>query len=94
MADAPLNPAISVLGDAHASGSNYYYLTSNTTNQNGAIWGEIDLAQRMQAERLDAGATLDELRKRADAHEAYLRMLIDSHELWHERDDTEGHAQH
>lgn len=56
--------------------------------------GEIDLAQRMQAERLDAGATLDELRKRADAHEAYLRMLIDSHELWHERDDTEGHAQH
>lgn len=56
--------------------------------------GEIDLAQRLQAERLDAGATLDELRKRADAHEAYLRMLIDSHELWHERDDTEGYAQH
>ena len=56
--------------------------------------GEIGLAERLQAERLDAQSALAELRARADAHEAHLRVLVDSHELWHESDSTEGHAAH
>ncbi|MDR2000466.1 MAG: TolC family protein [Zoogloeaceae bacterium] len=46
--------------------------------------GEIGLTERLQAERLDAESALAELRARADAHEAKLRVLIDSHELWHQ----------
>ncbi len=56
--------------------------------------GEIGLAERLQAERLDAESALAELRARADAHEARLRVLVDSHELWHEQDDTGEHPGH
>lgn len=56
--------------------------------------GEIGLAERLQAERLDAESALAELHARADAHEAHLRVLVDSHELWHETDATEGHPEH
>jgi outer membrane protein TolC len=44
--------------------------------------GEIGLAERLQAERLDADAALVELRARADAHEALLRVRVDGHTLW------------
>ncbi len=56
--------------------------------------GEISLAERLQAERLALEAALAESGARADAHEARLRVLIDAHELWHTRDETETHPQH
>lgn len=56
--------------------------------------GEIGLAERLQAERLSAAAAGAELRARADAHEARLRMLIDAHALWHEPDAIENHQAH
>ncbi|MBS0515029.1 MAG: TolC family protein [Proteobacteria bacterium] len=55
--------------------------------------GEIGLAERLQAERLDAESSLTELRTRADAHEAALRVRVDSHELWHPEDKIE-HQDH
>lgn len=56
--------------------------------------GEIGLAERLQAERLDAESALAELRARADAHEARLRVLVDSHEMWHEQDTVAAHPEH
>lgn len=44
--------------------------------------GEIGLAERLQAERLDAEAALAELSARAEAHEARLRVRLDSYDLW------------
>ena len=55
--------------------------------------GEIGLAERLQAERLDIESALAELRARADAHEAALRVRVDSHELWHPEDKLE-HQDH
>lgn len=55
--------------------------------------GEIGLAERLQAERLDVESALTELRARADAHEAALRVRVDSHELWHPEDRLE-HQDH
>ena len=56
--------------------------------------GEIGLAERLQAERLDVESALAELRARADAHEAALRVRVDSHELWHPEDrlDHQDHS--
>ncbi|MBC6941358.1 MAG: TolC family protein [Xanthomonadales bacterium] len=56
--------------------------------------GEIGLAERLQAERLDAEAALAELRARVAAHASQLRVQVDAHELWHTGDDTAGHAPH
>lgn len=56
--------------------------------------GEIGLAERLQSERLDVESALAELRARADAHEAHLRVLVDSHELWHEPDALKIHPGH
>lgn len=55
--------------------------------------GEIGVAERLQAERLDVESALAELRARADAHEAALRVRVDSHELWHPEDKLE-HQDH
>ena len=50
--------------------------------------GEIGLAERLQAERLSADAALTELRARADAHEALLRVQVDGHTLWDWEQET------
>lgn len=55
--------------------------------------GEIALAERLQAERLDVESALAELRARADAHETALRVRVDSHELWHPKDELD-HPDH
>jgi len=68
--------------DAHAA--------SLTRQRRAYELGEIGLAERLQAERLDADAALAERRARADAHEALLRVRVDGHALW---DWEEEHTQ-
>ncbi|MDR2240946.1 MAG: TolC family protein [Zoogloeaceae bacterium] len=58
------------------------HAASLTRQRRAYTLGEIGLAERLQAERLDADAALTELRARADAHEALLRVQVDGHALW------------
>jgi outer membrane protein TolC len=48
----------------------------------GQALGAIDLADVLQAERLAHAAARIEARARAEAHRAWAKMLIDSHNLW------------
>jgi len=56
--------------------------------------GEIGLAERLQAERLEADAALVELRARADAHEALLRVRVDGHTMWDWEEETAQAGDH
>jgi hypothetical protein len=45
--------------------------------------GETGLAERLLAARRARELAYQELTARAEAHEAQLRVRIDSHDLWH-----------
>lgn len=48
--------------------------------------GELGLSEWLLAERNDRQISLAEIMARADAVEAHLRVLVDSHEIWHAPD--------
>ncbi|MDR1076768.1 MAG: TolC family protein [Xanthomonadaceae bacterium] len=50
--------------------------------------GEASLAERLLAERNSRQAALAEANARVDALEARLKVMIDSHELWHVDEDV------
>ena len=45
VAEVPLSPSTTRLGHAYGYGDRYYYLTSSSPNENGAVWGEVDLSK-------------------------------------------------
>ncbi|MFZ2235138.1 MAG: TolC family protein, partial [Dokdonella sp.] len=45
--------------------------------------GELPLAEWLLAERSHRQIAFAEASARADAEQAHLRVLVDSHELWH-----------
>ena len=56
---------------------------ASTRQRRGWELGELGLSEWLLAERNSRQISLAEIMARADAVEARLRVLVDSHELWH-----------
>ena len=63
---------------AHAAST-----AASTRQRRGWELGELGLSEWLLAERNGRQISLAEIMARADALEARLRVLVDSHELWH-----------
>ena len=78
------------LADVQAKHNAWQFAQVAADNQQAALMrlkrgqalGAIDLADVLQAERLAHAAARVEARSRADAHRAWTKLLIDSHNLW------------
>ena len=70
-----------------------YEAMQAAANRTHRAWelGEMGLAERLLAARRAREMASQELAARADAHEAQLRVRIDSHDLWHPKASESHH---
>ena len=57
---------------------------ASTRIRRGWELGELSLSEWLLAERVHRQIALDEAAARVDAEQARLRVLVDSHDLWHD----------